>query len=218
LEDKFKDYKSFFTYLTHDCLVDEHAYISWQCTPDEKTACQHIVSRWNTLKESLLESADEITTVKFSYFHMEKIFTKKGKETKRLQLIKIPATLEHLVKFLDDILFHIINHRNHLRHYRNVINTFVVLHEGVYIDVDFSENLSVPVKCEPQSLHWGHEQVTVHSGILKINGAKFYHPYLSDDRKHDQVFVRKVIQEMLDHEEIAEDVATIDTIIVESDK
>ena len=105
------------------------------------------------MKESLLESSDEVTTVKFNYFRKEKIVTKKGKETIRLQLIKIPATLEYLIKFLDDILFYIINHRNQLRHYRNVINTFVVLHEGVYIDVDFSENLSVPIKYEPQSLH-----------------------------------------------------------------
>ena len=209
LDDKFKDYKSFFTYLTHDCPEDEHAHISWQCTPDKKTACQHIISRWNTLKATLLESSDEVTTVKFNYFHKEKIITKKGKETKQLQLIKIPATLEFLIKFLNDNLFYIINHRNQLRHYHNVINTFLVLSiiSQVYLDVDFSENLSVPVKYEPMSLYWGHEQVTVHLGILKVNGEKFYHPYLSDDRKHDQVLVRKVIQEMLDHEEFSEDVA-----------
>ena len=67
----------------------------------------------------------------------------------------------------------------------------------VSIDVDFSENLSVPVQFEPQSIHWSHSQVTVHSGILKIDGEKFYHPYLSDDRKHDQKFVLLCLEEML---------------------
>ena len=57
--------------------------------------------------------------------------------------------------------------------------------------------LKIPVKFEPQSLHWSHEQITVHSGILKYNGVKSYHPYISDDRKHDQHFVKIAMKEML---------------------
>lgn len=146
-----------------------------------------------------------------------KVHQKKGKETKRLQLAKVPATLDYLAQFMDGLLSNIINHRNHLRHYRNVIGSFVVLHEGVYLDVDFSENLSVPVKYEPQSLHWGHDQISVHSGLLKINGEKYYHPYLSDDRKHDQVFVRKVLNEMITYDKILDDIAKFETIVIESD-
>ena len=40
------------------------------------------------------------------------------------------------------------------------------------IDVDFPENLKVPVKYEPQSIHWSHEQVTIHSAILKYQGRR----------------------------------------------
>ena len=68
--------------------------------------------------------------------------------------------------------------------------------EAVSIDIDFSENLSVPLKFEPQSMHWCHKQVTVHSGILKMNGEKSYHPYLSDDIKHDNVLVDTALREM----------------------
>ena len=46
----------------------------------------------------------------------------------------------------------------------NVFNT-------VIIDI---ENLSIPVKYEPQSLHWAHNQITIHSGILKVDGVKSY--------------------------------------------
>lgn len=83
---------------------------------------------------------------------------------------------------------------------------------GAIIDVDFSENLTVPVKYEPQSLHWSHEQVTVHSGIMKFEGEKSYYPYLSDDKKHDQHFVELALHEMIS------ELPTIpETIVIESD-
>ena len=84
----------------------------------------------------------------------------------------------------------------------------------MYIDVDFSENLTIPVKYEPQSLHWAHEQVTVHSGILKVNGVKSYYSYFSDTKVHDQVFVNTVLQEMLSE---VENMEKHDTILIESD-
>ena len=61
----------------------------------------------------------------------------------------------------------------------------------------FSENLSIPVKFEPQSLHLSYSYITVHSGILKNHGEKSYPSYLSDDWKHDQSFIKIVIEEML---------------------
>ena len=39
--------------------------------------------------------------------------------------------------------------------------------DSPYIYVDFYENLSVHTKYELHSFHWVHEQVSVHSGILK---------------------------------------------------
>ena len=60
----------------------------------------------------------------------------------------------------------------------------------VSLEIDFTENLKVPVKSEPQSMHhWLHEKVTIHSWTLKFNGEKSYNPYLSDGRKDDQKFV-----------------------------
>ena len=90
-----------------------------------------------------------------------------------------------------------IHHRNQLKHYRNCIGTLRKELGEVSIDIDFSENLSVPVKFEPQTLHWSHQQITVHSGILKHAGEKSYHPYLSDDLNHDQKFVKIVMHEMI---------------------
>ena len=47
-----------------------------------------------------------------------------------------------------------------------------------------------------QSLHWHHDQVTVHSSIVKIHDEKSYHPYVSNDHKHDQTFVKLALEEM----------------------
>ena len=83
----------------------------------------------------------------------------------------------------------------------------------VYIDADFSENLTIGIKWEPQSLHWSKTQVTVHSGIVRTPYQKTYHPYLSDSREHDQTFVYMALKEMLDSTEITD----LETIIIESD-
>ena len=51
-------------------------------------------------------------------------------------------------------------------------------------------------------MHWHKTQVSIHSGILEVDGEKFYHPYFSDDRIHDQEFVIETIREILVNVEI----------------
>ena len=81
------------------------------------------------------------------------------------------------------------------------------------VDIYFSENLTVPVKFEPQSLHWCHQQVTVHSGILRCNGEKNYIAHFSDDRKHDQLFVDYVVKNIIGNA----DLTSTSTILIQSD-
>ena len=100
-----------------------------------------------------------------------------------------------------------------LKYYRNTQSIFESLFDSVSIDINFAENLTVPVKYQPQSLHWSHEQVTVHSGIMKVKSEKTYHPYFSDSLKHDQVFVKKVLEEMLSDIEFPQKYM----IVIESD-
>ena len=57
------------------------------------------------------------------------------------------------------------------------------------LHIDLEENLMVPVKQSPHQMHWSKKQVTVHSAILKRNGNKEYHPYLTEDMCHDQQLV-----------------------------
>ena len=193
--ESFDSYIKFSKALTEQCSNHDYTYISWQCTPDKKTTCQDISSSWECLKLFLIESSNGDVTVPFNYFQKANI-TKKRKETKRLKLLETDAGMVFLVNFVDNILAKLIYHRNILKYYRNTQSIFESLFDSVSIDINFAENLTVPVKYQPQSLHWSHEQVTVHSGIMKVKGEKTYHLYFSDSLKHDQVFVKKVPEEM----------------------
>ena len=105
--------------------------------------------------------------------------------------------MECITDFISNFLPTVIHHRNQLKHHRSVIHKFHELFDAASLDIEFSENLSVICKEQPQQLHWNPHQITVHSGILFQNGDKSYHPYLSEDNRHDPKFVNIVINEMI---------------------
>ena len=127
-----------------------------------------------------------------------------------MKAVKDHVDLLYITNFITKFLYKFIHHWNQLKHYRATSNVMKDLFEG-YIDIDFSENLTVPVKFEPQSLHWYHEEITVHSGIIKMNGEKSYHPYLRIDQKHNHSCVKVVLNQMLCTIEVPS------TIMIESD-
>ena len=52
-----------------------------------------------------------------------------------------------------------------------------------FTDIDFTESHKLPVKFEPQWLHWCHEAMAVVSGMVKLHLEKSYNPYVSDNNK-----------------------------------
>ncbi|XP_066925552.1 uncharacterized protein [Clytia hemisphaerica] len=199
--DEINDYYSFFNYMNRECTDCETAgYISWECVKEKDKLCKHVSPRWEALSQRILSEHDPNTTVKFEHFVKVEVVTKKGKAVERLAAVSIMANAEFLVDFISKMLAKIQFHRNHLKHYRS---TLPILRQWFadsnHLDVDYSENLKIPVKYEPQSLHWSHTQVTVHSGILKTPMCKSYHPYISNDRKHDQAFAQVCIEKMIEN-------------------
>ena len=65
----------------------------------------------------------------------------------------------------------------------------------IFPKIFFRKSFSVPVKYEPQFLHY--QQITVHSGLLKYQREKSYHSYLFLVLKHGQVFAECPLREML---------------------
>ena len=47
-------------------------------------------------------------------------------------------------------------------------------------------------------------KLIVHSGIMKQNGIKYYHAYLSDNTIQDQSFVNNVLQKILSECDISQ--------------
>ena len=89
---------------------------------------------------------------------------------------------------------------------------FYNLFEFVCIDIDFSDNLTLPVKHQAQSLHWSSTKVAVHSRIIKVDGENIFHIHLSENHKHVQTFVKIVLHDMLNNADL-----TNKKIIMESD-
>ena len=132
------------------------------------------------------------------HFEKVEVLMKNGKIVQCLKAVSTQANLSFITEFLEKRLSSSITHNcNQHKHYRSCLSSSKESIIGAYIDVDFSENLSVPVKYEPLDLHWLHEQITVHSGILKFKGEKLYHPYLSANRKYVQHFVQLCLLEIL---------------------
>lgn len=77
---------------------------------------------------------------------------------------------------LSDFLFlflgKAIHQPNQLHHYQNAIHLFRDNFDVLCLAIDFSENLNILVKFEPQSVHWHHDTSTVHSGIVKLHEEK----------------------------------------------
>ena len=215
---QFNDYYTFLTYLTMNCASDNYTHISWECTPSKVSMCDHVKEQWKNFVEEVslfldIEDETDTTTVKLENFQPVIVKNKVGEEKKHLKQVTTDANINFLITFLEKVIPEIIHHRNELQHYRSVISKFRDLFDPIWIDLDFSENLTVPMKEQPQSLYWSQQVVTVHSGITKTKNGKTYHPYLSDSRKHDAVFVKITIERMF----AGVTIIIHDIIIIESD-
>ena len=147
----FTCYKTFFEMLYVHCNKGDQTYIAWECTSDKKTVCNHIEARFSELVKNLT-SVDEQVTVTFTHFERQISFdpatgeiikNKKGEPVKRLVAVKEKASAQYLVNYLSNLLPEIVYHRNLLRLLRNVKSTFINSYNCAYIDVDFSENLTI---------------------------------------------------------------------------
>ena len=216
----FTTYETFFSKVLYssECTLNEDAseYIKWGCTPSKDDVCSDIRKFFESFKVKICSVGKDEVTVKMLHFVKREEKTKKGKQIKRLKAQPVQANINWVVDFIEKMLTKIIHHRNLLRNFRTNIDTVLnVIEKVAEIGLDFSENVTIPVNKEPQSLHWAgcKEVKTVHSGLTKCNGNKTYHPYISDDLTHDQAFVKVVMMEILDEIDIKPE----DEIVASSD-
>ena len=138
------DYVEFFQLLYADCPGEDNTYISFDCTPDKRHLCEHIIANWIKVQESTSASDDKVTILftefkKLPCFNAdgEEVKNKQGQPVKRLTPVKSHANATYLVQFLDNLLPDIIHHRNMLKLYQATIKAFNTMISSVHIDIDF---------------------------------------------------------------------------------
>ena len=209
LQLSFNDYETFFKQLHSNCPSGEFTYVDWACA-DGQQLCIHAKHEWEALLHATTK-CDAENRVKMVTFKKIKMINKKKQEVTRLKPVADKVNAKEITDFLETLLPNLIHHRNHLKHYRQTLPIFLRCYSQLQLDVDFSENLTVPMKNEPQSVYWCQEQISVHSGIVKENGEKSYHPYLSEDLVHDQRFSKTALLNMMDSAQKSE------YVVVQSD-
>ena len=81
----------------------------------------------------------------------------------------------------------------------NCTSVFPLLKEsysGKFIELDFSQNLSLRPKDAVQSAHFSGKQFTLHCAVVEPVQYR-YHYHISDDTKHDPFFVDFVVRDII---------------------
>ena len=101
-----------------------------------------------------------------------------------------------------------------LPHCRKTIKPLTYALSAAYMDIDFTENLTVPLKYETQSLHWVQESKSKFIQVLSKPTVQSYHPYFSDTKVHDHIFIKIAMDEMLSE---VNNMNSLDAVVIESD-
>ena len=95
-----------------------------------------------------------------------------GKPVKRLVSMRNYVNTAFLVEFMRQLLPNLAHHCDMLKQCRNFKAIFLDNLQCTYMAIDYSNNLTIGIKKEPQLLHWSKKQVRVYSRIVKSNGIK----------------------------------------------
>ena len=89
-----------------------------------------------------------------------------------------------------------LEHRSYVANCSTIFPLMKDGYEGKYIELDFSQNLALRPKHVVQSAHFSGKQFSLHCAITEpFEKRYFYH--LSDDTKHDGIFVDLVIRNII---------------------
>ena len=89
----------------------------------------------------------------------------------------------------------------HRLHVNSIANVFPLMREvhrgndGRYIELDFSENVSLKPKFEVQEAHFSGKQFALHCSIVEPGDTKYVY-HMSDDTTHDASFVHEVLEDI----------------------
>ena len=131
--------------MTTTASLNTVYYVSWQCVSVKDKLCDNIKQKWEDLRGAVKEASNVTVTVPFVHFKKMSYKKKNGFIVDRLETVKEEANINFITDFINKILPKTIHHQNYLKHFRAVHHQFISFFDCGYMDVDFSENLFVPV-------------------------------------------------------------------------
>ena len=187
-------YEAFKKHLFKSCKRDENGILVEEC---ESGQCGHWMEIFLKLKENIESiSEDNKITKKFSF---TRFIYMEINEKRRITPDTSPLSMSEICDFILEKLPAFVKHSN--SHFRDCIlwkifKPNVTIRNSALLTIDFSENLSIPVQKEPQSLYWIRKQVSIMNGISDSE-EKTYHGHLSESRVHDQKYTKESLKRII---------------------
>ena len=165
----------------------------------------------DALKTEEYPEGSDTKTINYYLFELkEESYLKTGKEInyKRTTRVERRDGVCDLVKWLKDSGPSYLKHRSYVDNIESVLPAIRAVFTGKYIELDFSENLSMKPKVEIQSAHFSGKQFCLHCAIIEPGKTK-YEYHFSDDTTHDFAFVKKVLEDIFVSREIKNEIVVI---------
>jgi hypothetical protein len=156
--------------------------------------------------------------VSYYYFGIveEDYYDKSGtqKTYKRTSRIDVPSIkLSELARLTFDDGLAYLKHKIIVDNDREVFPLLRSNHTGIFLHMDFSENINLQEKLQVQSAHFSGKQCTLHCTVMEPPNPYKYIFHFSDDTSHDGAFVDLVMRDIMDRQ----GVTSGSTILVKTD-
>ena len=145
----------------------------------------------------------EVTDEKLCKFYLyqrvtESFIGKEGKPVQHTRTTRVDdyKLVSQLVKGISEASDKYLEHRTYVDNCANVLPLMRDGYQGKYIELDFSQHLALRPKHEVLSAHFSGKQFTLHCVIVEPFQTR-YHYHLSDDTKHDGIFVDQVLRDII---------------------
>ena len=117
-------------------------------------------------------------------------------EYTRTALVDLCEPVCQLVEKLHGLSEKYLKHRTYVENCTSVFPLLKESYSGKFIELDFSQNLSLRPKDAVQSAHFSGKQFTLHCAVVEPVQYR-YHYHISDDTKHDPFFVDFVVRDII---------------------
>ena len=157
----------------------------------------------DALKTEEYPEVSDTKTINYYLFELKEESFRNGKEInyKRTTRVERRDRVCDIVKRLKDSGPSYLKHRSYVDNIESGLPAIRAVFTGKYIELDFSENLSMKPKVEIQSAHFSGKQFCLHCANIEPGETK-YEYHFSDDTTHDFAFVKKVLEDIFVSREI----------------